>query len=409
MGVMMDVFFETQQHYQKKNREIKIKAKEGKVINVGFFVLYDAVFPAKPLLEILEKQNAFRPLLILIPDTMRGPENMLYQLKKSYDYFSRRYSNVLLGYDEKTSEYVDYSEKLDFVCFSNPYDCLTHKYFTMEYLREKNVLPFYIHYGFSVTKYSRVVHRLDSFGYFWRVFTNTNLHLRELKKYAAGNGRNAIVTGYCKMDRLAEQNLVPRKRKTIIIAPHHTVREWKDGLEISNFLSYAEFFLHLPELYPNIDFIFRPHPLLFVTLKMEDMWGQQGVDEYLDRLLKNTNIKFSDEADYFDIFTNSDGIIHDCGSFVAEYLYTDHPACFILSNDVVVSKNFTPIGKKCLDFHYKSYSENDILNFIDNVVLLGNDPMLEARKQFSSSVLKHNYPNASDKIFEYIKEAIKND
>ena len=65
------------------------------------------------------------------------------------------------------------------------------------------------------------------------------------------------------MDNLAKQPIRKRERKTIIIAPHHTIEaKFRNSIGLSNFLEYAELFQELPKKYPQIDFIFRPHPLL---------------------------------------------------------------------------------------------------------------------------------------------------
>lgn len=57
------------------------------------------------------------------------------------------------------------------------------------------------------------------------------------------------------------------------------------------------------------------------------------------------------EGDYIDLFLSSDGIIHDSGSFIAEYLYTRKPALHTMTNPKTYEE-FNEIGKQCLDVYY---------------------------------------------------------
>ena len=118
------------------------------------------------------------------------------------------------------------------------------------------------------------------------------------------------------------------------------------------------------------------------------------------------NVLYSRGGEYFDMFVNSDGIIHDCGSFLAEYLFTEKPACYMLENKKSIKKWFLPIGQKCLDFCYKTYSEKDIINFIENVILKNKDVLREKRISFVNSNLKLNYPNSSKFILNFIKKEL---
>jgi len=196
-------------------------------------------------------------------------------------------------------------------------------------------------------------------------------------------------------------------RKRIIIAPHHTVAdEFKETFGLSNFLKYADFFLNLPRIYPEIDFIFRPHPLLFVTLEREDVCGKEKSDAYLKKLLSFNNVIYSNGGTYYDIFLNSDAIIHDCSSFLVEYLITGYPCCYMLKSNKQIDDLFTEFGKECLSYYYKAFNENEILYFIDNFVIAGNDIDKEKRIKFANQKLMINYPNVSEKILSEIKNEI---
>lgn len=395
--------------YEIKKKLLKLKIKEGQKIKVGFFVIFDSVFPALPLFEKMIEDEIFEPYIVIIPDVSRGYDNMLFQLEKSYNTFSQRYkNNVYMCYDKETNALTDFKNKFDIVCFANIYDSMTHPVYSINYYKDAGILSFFINYAYcGRTKYEQSMFRLNEYKYLWKIFCENEKTKSEILKahFDDIDQSKLVLTGYCKMDNMAKQKKVKRKRKKIIIAPHHTVRVGQ-GLELSNFLAYSEFFLKLPKLYPEIDFVFRPHPLLFVTLKNNDLWGNEKTEKYLEEMLLNPNLEYSEGGEYFNLFINSDGLIHDCGSFLAEYLYTENPQCYILKDDKAINNEFLDFGIEMLDHTYKAFSENDIINFIDNVVLKKQDTMKESRLKFAEKFIKINHPNVSETILKYIKEQL---
>lgn len=77
----------------------------------------------------------------------------------------------------------------------------------------------------------------------------------------------------------------------------------------------------------------------------------------------------------------------------------------MLADESSRDKYFNELGKQCLDNTYIAYSENDIYNYIEEVIIKGNDPMKESRREFAK-IIKNNYPHATDKILEYIEKEL---
>ena len=100
-------------------------------------------------------------------------------------------------------------------------------------------------------------------------------------------------------------------------------------------------------------------------------------------------------------------MIHDCGSFSAEYLFTNHPCCFLLKDDATTLKNSNEFHRACIDNHYKAYDKDDIIKFIEDVIIKKQDLMKKKRKVFFNKFIKNNYPNTSRKIIKYIKKELK--
>ena len=63
-----------------------------------------------------------------------------------------------------------------------------------------------------------------------------------------------------------------------------------------------------------------------------------------------------------------------------------------------------PLGRQCMDQYYHAKTRQDIIDFIENVVIKGNDPKKEQREAFVKNELKANYPHAADTMINIKKE-----
>lgn len=410
--IMLISNYKTTRHSYKRILK-KLRKKlyiEGGVIRVGFYVVYSASWSLRPLFEKMLKDKFFDVRIVVCPDVFRGEKNQNEVLYRVYNELCSVYGMkyVINSYD-KNRGFVDLSDNFDIIGIANPYDEMTHKFYGTEYLSTmKKKLVFYNVYGYSgLVSYDVKLLKCKSYNTFWKLFVDNEYYKQLAKKYQYIHGENMVISGLCKMDKLAFcQNKNYDGRKSIIIAPHHTVRKTENGLNLSNFLRFSELIQELPKRYKNIDFIFRPHPLLFVTLRCDDLWGNNKVDEYLARLLENENIVYSAEGEYLDIFNSSDAIINDCCSFLAEYFYTGKPQCYVLQDENQFNKEFTYFGKKLFNYVYKAFTKEDIYEFIETVVIKDNDIKKSKRIEFAEKEIMINYPNVSDFIINNLKEAL---
>lgn len=400
-------FYQVQKGYKRKEKLIHKKYKKNGKIKVGFIVIFNSVFPERPVFEKMLGDNVLDPYIIVVPNVSRTYQFKIDTYNEAFAHLSSEYpGRVIGGYDEKNDRYLELNDEYSVIFFANPYKNLVHPLHEIEYFLDKNVLTLYANYGLAVVKFWEEVIETDFYNYLWRSCIETPGNMEFLKSKEKIKGRNGIVTGCLKMDKLDAFKSKPDKtRKMIMICPHHTVWGWK-SLNISNFLEYYKLFIELPKIYPEIDFVFRPHPLLFENLKSHKIWTQKQIDEYLEEMLKSSNIVYDTTGDYHEVFADSDAMIHDCASFTGEYLYTEKPCCYMLKKGANLSDTYIPLGEKCLENYYHAYSSDDICKFIEDVVINGNDPLKEQRTAFSRNELKVNYPHTSEFIIDYIKKKI---
>ncbi len=396
-----DCYLALNKHYDDTLRVLSKRAKQGNKIRVGFYII--EVFQYASVYEAMLKSDFFEPFIVVVPDVMRK-SIMQQTMETTYNMLSSKYPNVYMGYDFQAKKGLDFSDKMDIVFFGNPYCELAHPYHFVWHMLKRNILTCFQNYGFFTLLFGREhIASLPFFNACWKVFTDSEENYRDLVEHQIRKGANAHVAGYFKMDKLAVIEPTPSDRPRVLLCPHHTI-DFK-LLQLSNFLRLADFFLELPSRYPQVDFIFRPHQLLHYNLTQ--YWSQERADAYYEKMMAHPNVSHDTGQDYMQTFVNSDAIIHDCGSFTAEYLFVNKPSCYMLRDEEEVRKTFLPMGQKCLNQYYLAYNEQDICRFIEDVVLKGNDPLKEQRTEFSKK-LKYNYPHAGEKVVEYIRKQIEN-
>jgi CDP-glycerol glycerophosphotransferase (TagB/SpsB family) len=134
----------------------------------------------------------------------------------------------------------------------------------------------------------------------------------------------------------------------------------------------------------KVQFAFKPHPQLKPALYKHKDWGKERTDAYYKAWEEGDNSTFVAGA-YIDLFKSSDGMIHDSHSFTVEYLYVGKPVMFMTNYDRESQCN--AVGKKAFAAHYHGTSRDDIQHFIEDVVIGGQDTMVEKRHAFYNDIL----------------------
>lgn len=394
------LFVKTKLHYQ--NVAKTIKEREDAKLRFACYVVYSSSFGGYGIMDLMLKNpSKYSPKIVICPDVARGVENLKNSYIKTKNFFIEKYGEdyVVDGYDQLNNEFIDVSEQFDVIYCANPYDGMVNKVHGIEYLSKKNVLPIYINYGFSISKWHfKSVERSLELSLFYKYFADTTYTLTEIKKYNLNKAKNVILSGYSKMDDLKTTQEKKSSKLKILLSPHHTIKGINSDLQLSNFLEYSDLILKLADMYPDIEFVFRPHPLLFINLINSGIWSQNQVDDYIKKI-KNKGIEYSTGGDYLHLFSECDAIIHDCGSYMVEWLYTGKPCCYVVDNERKLRKQLCLLGNKALDFHFLAHNENEIIKFVDD--LKHGSKFYYPNNEIEKNIMI-NYPNASKFILENI-------
>lgn len=397
--------------YLRKQRQYKrvikrLKKKESP-IRVFFFALDSSTWKYESVYRLMEKDDKFDPIVLVCPIDNQGEEYKHNKLEECYKYFSENNYNVISTYDKEHDTYLDAHElKPDIIFYTNPYRYLIDDRYYIN--RFNDVLTCYVNYAYNNIS-SRYTCGLEFHQLLWRYYIENGDNYVLVKRFY--NARNCRVTGYPLIDIFTQYKvqswpwkLENKQLKRVIWAPHHTIEGNTDDIALSTFLLYYDTMLQIAEQYKDrIQFAFKPHPLLLCALYKHPQWGKERTDAYYKRWENGENTTYIKGA-YYDLFCTSDAMIHDSGSFIIEYLYVNKPVLILTEGGNRLSQcNVT--ATNAYDCHYEGKNENDIISFINDIVLKGKDTKQEMRVSFYNKYLKPPYgESVAQNIINDIKE-----
>ena len=359
-------------------------------INVVFFAVSLPMWRHQHLYECLRKHPKFNPTIVILPSCTYTDEQQRLDIQILREYFDARGISYVLGINEDKTIYDVKKNMLpDILFYPQPYS----GYYIEElsYNKFYDRLLCYTPYAFWTSKeqwsYAQMLHKMS-----WKLFYSTELHRADAIAYSPVKDRNVEIVGYPNADDFLNSNYSDiwkkqeTKKKRIIWASHFTISSG-GYLKQSNFLWMADLMLGLARKYSDkIQFVFKPHPRLYTELCKYPEWGEDKAKEYYNLwdTMDNTQVE---TGEFVDLFMTSDAMIHDCGSFSVEYHYSENPVMYVARNfeDQVEDKN--DFGKIAMNLHYVGKDKQDIIDFIENVVLNGNDSMKPQRQQFKQDYL----------------------
>ena len=356
-------------------------------INVVFVAMSISMWRYQDLYEAISKHPRFKATIVILPGKQYSKEQQLSDKEKLIRYFTEKRCQFVVDEDSTKGNIIKELHP-DILFYPQPYlKCFDKKY---EHIAFRSKLLCYYPYAFWMSKeawsYDQPLH-----SYAWKLFYSTELHRKDAKAYALNRGRNIEVVGYPNADHFLRGKFddvwkpQEKLKKRIIWAPHFTI---KPGyVSQSNFLWMADFMLNIANEYSDkIQFVFKPHPLLFSELCKHPDWGEEKTKQYYEAWQSGENTQL-ESGEFIDLFMTSDAMIHDSGSFCVEYHYSGNPTMYIAKNfeEQVAEKG--EFGQLAMRLHYVGKNEEDITRFIEVTVLQGDDPMKEVRRRFVEQFL----------------------
>lgn len=386
-----------------KNNYKKIlkKIKQKKKIKIIFLCSESSKWNYSILYNKLKNQENFTPQIVLYPqiDVLINKDNASIeaQLNKEYKFFKEQNFETTFGYIK--NKYISIKRfKPDIVFYEQPYG-LPQEYSIKNV--SKFALCMYTPYGYEILdtldNYTQHFHkRLHTY------FVENEYQVSRYEMYSPKNKENCVVTGCIKMEMLDNATIVENKNTNkinIIYAPHHSLEQ--DSLMFATFLDSGKYLLEFAKKHRNeINWIFKPHPRLKYSLIMNNLMTESEVNTYYSKWENLGTIH--NTGNYFDIFKNSDAMITDSISFLAEYLPTNKP---IIQLTNPKHYPYNKIGNTIEKVLYKAYSQEEFKQIFDNVILSKNDYLKDNRTSIISEIYDKS-KSPSELILNHLKQII---
>lgn len=328
--------------------------------------------------RLMQGDPLFDCRIILVPFGKLSPEDKEFELGKLRDYFG---SKGIPFYEE--DEFLKFDP--DIVFYQQFYN---HSYKDpVRALHNEHRLLCYAPYGVMFIdrkwQYDSRFHRRA-----WKIFLQSEAHRDTARRLCANSAANVAVVGDADSDAFASPAFndpwkpQPAPLRRIIWAPHHK------KLGRDSFAWTAEEMKKVALEYSDrCQFAFKPHPRLKTELLKDPDWGPERTEEFYNFWASQENTQL-ETGGFVELFRGSDALIHDCNSFIAEYLYTRKPALFLSTNTARIRSTFGKFGRDALDAHYQGDGPEAIRQFLDKVVLAGEDPKAAERETFYSRYLQ---------------------
>ncbi len=340
------------------------------------------------------------------PYTLSSDEYMLDKLKSCYNFFNDNGYNVISALNEESNGWINLeSLEPDILFFNNPHYLTRKEYFEDAY---KKYLSCYSAYHYEVGLYAnnQPQYNADFHNYMWKIFAPHTCSYDTYKKTSIRRAGNVEITGYPFIDSLTKTDLNNNgvwnnndERLRIIWAPHHTIDS--PELPYSNFLKCANLFKDIALKYQDkIFWSFKPHPILRCKLELDQNWGKDKTDEFYN-FWASSDFSQLNEGDYVDLFRGSDAMIHDCGSFLAEYLHLNKPVLYMLATENYMDY-YNDFGHEALKSCYLGKNFSDVEYFINQIL---DNKIRPKSTDFLTKGLNTYSP--SNKIFDILSGVIK--
>lgn len=378
--------------YKKTIKRLQQESKNRK-IRVAFYV-NDTRWKCQNLYDLMSKDDHYEPFII-VGKHSTGPHKYEQQseseLKQIYEDYKSKGMNVELAYHDENGD-VPLSEfHPDVIFYSRPWGISAmHSISNSAEFALTCYVPYFISNSPASVEAGSLFQNI-----LWRYYVINEDLKNEYKKVMKNKGKNLRAVGYPFLEDYKKQD--DTEKKYVIYAPHWTVG--KNFIKYATFEWNGEYILNFAKQHPELNWVFKPHPILKGTLVDTGIMTKEETDAYWAEWDK-IGIKY-EGADYLPLFKASKALITDCGSFLAEYMPTKNPV-ILLRSDIATPYNF--LAQKVTKYYYKAHNLEELSDLFNEVLLKGNDINKKQRLQMLEDL--HLVNSASENILRDLDKTL---
>lgn len=361
-------------------RKIRSKVRKGERIRVLFIDTETAKWKLQSLYEQMQNDIHYEPIVGVSRrdySENKTTVELMHGISDALQFFANEGDNSSIIYDCERSEPINF-DKLspDIVFYEQPwYGPRCHNIWFVHRKALTCYEPYFVpNIGFPEFEAHMEFHRY--LGYFFLLNKGwVNEYTKGVPKWFYSG--KLVDVGHTMLDLIAQSDNteLEAKKRTVIYAPHHSLSS--DSLmKIGTFLENGMEILHYAKNHREVNWVFRPHPVLKNVLQKLDGWGPTEQKRYYSEWAAIGLI--SDGGDYLDLFARSSVMITDCGSFLVEYAATGKPIIHLISKNA--DREPAMPTRKLISTYYKAHNIEELNKVLELVLVRGEDPMYKVRQ-----------------------------
>lgn len=370
-------------HHNYANLIKKLRNKDK--YKVLFLVSENSKWKAQSLYDLMAKSDKFEPIIALtvLKDVHRGNDITRNNIDEDYNYFKNKGMQVVLTY--KNKQFLDLKAfNPDIVFYQQPWGInklqspkRVSKYALTYYI------PYYVNnYELQPIEYEQEFHKSV-----YKYFVLNKWWEEEYKRISSLS--NVVGLGNPILDNFIQNNNNENSKGYVIYAPHYSFFHElnQNPVNYGTFQQNGNAILEYAKQHKEFNWVFKPHPQLKYAL-LKTGYSYKDIEAYYEEWEKLGTVCY--DSSYIELFKNSKLLITDCDSFLLEYFCTTNPIIHLISSKCTI--NASNFSKDIFETFYKAKTNEELFNFINEILVKNNDYQKEKRIKLleSSKLLKNN-------------------
>lgn len=383
--------------YRRQEKRVKA-AFRNRPLRVIFPISSLAKWKMQGIFDLMRLSKQYEPIVALTVFDLESDyskEKRIQAMTAVRAYCTAHQMAYVEAYDGETGNFLSFKRfEPDIVWYQDPWniDRIQSPEVTADFALTCYVPYFVQNYGFLLMDCLQMFHR-----YIWQHFTLNDewakIFMAEQDR-TGGRVGQVVGLGHPMLDQVNDSVFENQQERLIIYAPHFSC-----GIAecYSTFLEYGEKILVYAQKHPEVKWAFKPHPTLHRVLIEVLGYDEKKINAYYDAWGKIGEVCL--DGDYVQLFQRSCALVTDCASFLIEYACTGKPIIRLVSHAPKFPPH--PISQKLFNTYYNANSWEEIKEYIDRIIILGDDFRQEERL---AQIQRMNLlkKNAAANIIDYL-------
>lgn len=347
------------------------------------------------LYELVSADSRFEPVVVAAPETFR---NEIYHYK-AIEFLEEKKIPYIKAYDN--GKWIDFKElKIDYFFYNRHYLSRQSKHTSFKVARKYSKIC-YIPYAIcpQVGAVQDTLCRFEELRGFDYMFSENSMMTKIYNKYK--NEYNNVITkietvgspkfAYAVANANKEVCHDKKYRQSILYTPRWCFNECTNS-----FFDLKDYFFDLAKNNKDIEYIFRPHPLM--EQAVVEKLGQEFWDEFIAEFDKYDNADVDFNTDYMESFSRASVLISDLSTMMFEFSVTEKPVIYMYRMN-----KLNEFGKEASKGYYYCYNVDDVDKTLKQL-REGNDRFKEERAKISQKLYSNDGINPAEQIRDILLE-----